>query len=90
MFYETIIYDNNSKKQINYLAIYCRSNENFCGKLGLLYQPYNKNNKEKNQLNKLENDFVEIFEQMKKHNTKTTYKNSREIYKLLKNKNTKN
>ena len=37
-------------------------------------------------LDKIEKDLVDVFQKMRRHNTKKVYKTANEIYKLLKNK----
>jgi len=42
---------------------------------------------EKDELEQLERDFFELYQKMKRYNTKRVYKTTRELYKLFKNKN---
>ena len=41
---------------------------------------------ERDELEQLERDFFEVYQKMKKYNTKKIYKTSRELYKLFKTK----
>jgi hypothetical protein len=69
------IYNNGKRVLIKNLAIHCRNDENLCGKKGYLHESINKNNDNiSKELNYLEKEFSDIFQQMKKHNTKRVYK----------------
>jgi hypothetical protein len=113
------------EKNIYDYAIYCRNNENMCGKSGFLYENININDDEnliKNtnnsdemsdnslhekqlsdmyeelnnrccgevneqyEIEQLEREFFDLFQKIKRYNTKRIYKTTREIYKLFKNK----
>lgn len=40
-----------------------------------------------NELDKIEKELLEIFQKMRKHNTKRIYRTTKELYDLIKNKN---
>jgi hypothetical protein len=97
---------NNKEHFVKNLAVYCRNNENKCGKSGFLYESNNINDKIANyedieslccgefieksdlrELEEIEKDLVDIFQKMRRHNTKRIYKTTKDLYKLFKNKN---
>ena len=123
--FNNLIYNVNGKeKNIYDYAVYCRNNENMCGKSGFLYEKININDDEnliKNtnnsemsndslhekqlsdmyeelnnrccgevneqyEIEQLEREFFDLFQKIKRYNTKRIYKTTREIYKLFKNK----
>jgi hypothetical protein len=103
MFKNTPYLDNNIV--VHDFAVYCRNNENLCGKTGYLYEINDENIKnpfedeydelnnrccgevnESYEIEQLEKDFFELFQKIKKHNTKRIYKTSRDLYKLFKKK----
>jgi hypothetical protein len=60
--FKTIIY-NKGKEKINYnYAIYCRNDENLCGKSGLLFEEINEN--EKKKLEPLENELIDRYNEL--------------------------
>jgi hypothetical protein len=97
-------------KERDYLknyAIYCRSDDNLCGKNGFLYEE-NINKEIINKTEELENlccgevnelkdieeyeqiekELFDVFQKMKRYNTKRIYKTTSDLYKIL-NKNKK-
>lgn len=94
----------NGKKVYN-LAIYCRNNEDLCGKSGSNYELKIDDDKKieeykeqenvygsessvkedlKKELEEIEKDMLDIFQRMRKHNTKRIYKTAKDLYKLFK------
>jgi hypothetical protein len=74
---------------VNKFAINCRNNEELCGKLGKGYQPkLDENIKKENEddddeIEKLEKEFFDIFQKIKKHNKRQIYKKTTDLYKLF-------
>ena len=69
---EGLLYEeNNETKQIK--MDYEDLNNRCCGEVN-----------EKDEIEQLERDFFEIFQRIKKHNKKTIYNTSKQIYKLFK------
>lgn len=85
---------------IKNFAIHCRSCEDLCGKSGFLHEKSELFNnfeelndkccseftdeKDLQELEKLEKELVDVFQRMRKHNTKRIYKTSKDLYKLFK------
>jgi hypothetical protein len=121
--FNNFIYNVKGKeKNIYDYAVYCRNNENMCGKSGFLYENIkddenlikNTNNSEMSndslhekqlsdmyeelnnrccgevneeyEIEQLEREFFDLFQKIKRYNTKRIYKTTWEIYKLFKNK----
>lgn len=61
--------------QKNFFNDYEELNNRCCGEVN-----------EKDELEELEKEFFELFQKIKKHNTKRIYKTSKDLYKLFKKK----
>lgn len=93
------IYINKKPKLVKNLALHCRIDESLCGKPGYLYESRFENYdyikslcydeftgyNGLEELEQIERDLIDVFQKMRKHNTKRIYRTSQEIYKLFKN-----
>lgn len=99
LFQENIYDNNNNEYIVNNVALQCRNNPHFCGKEGKLYKPINTkyenyeyirrvcNNeyeKDLEKIEKIEKELVDIFQKMRKHNTKKIYKKTKDIINRFK------
>jgi len=100
LFQENIYDGKKNEYIVNNVALQCRNNENLCGKNGTLYQSINTKYKNYEYVRKITNDgyeennfkkieemeieLLDIFQKMRKHNTKRIYKKTKDLIELLK------
>lgn len=86
--FQDVVYNRDEKNYVKNFAVHCRNNESQCGKSGFLYEPINNckvcSDNDLKELEQLEKDFVDVFQKMRRHNTKMIYRTPRELYKLFK------